>query len=104
MGRDVFRSTHTGKLTDIQFQRANKQLKRFKNAVMYYITVNRKTKKLPKLKDVLEKVIAQGRQKQKDRRDKLKNLSLDALVDEANYCTDDQFGQLKELMQKVKTD
>lgn len=71
---------------------------------MYYIMVNRKTKKLPKLKDVLEKVIAQQRQKQKERRDKMKSLTLDALVDEANYLTDDQFEQLKEHVQKVRND
>jgi len=57
---------------------------------MYYIALNRKQKKLPKLKDVLEKVIAQQRQKQKDKRDKLRNTSaLDALIDEANYLTDE---------------
>ena len=72
---------------------------------MYYIQVNRKTKKLPKLKDVLEKVIAQQRQKQKDKRDKMRNVNvLDALADESNFLTDDQFEQLKEHMQKVKTD
>ena len=38
-------------------QRAMATLKTFKNAVMYYLVSNRKEKKLPKLKDVLEKVI-----------------------------------------------
>ena len=88
----------------MQFQRANKQLKRFKNAVMYYIELNRKTKKLPKLKDVLEKVIAIERKKQRMKRDMMKNISLDSLEEDSNYLTDEQFEQLKELITKVKAE
>ena len=45
-------------MTTREMDRCKKTLAKFKNAVMYYLHSNRKEKKLPKLKDVLEKVIA----------------------------------------------
>merc|ERR1711971_328781 len=50
-------------LTEAQLKRAVKTHQLFKNSVMYYIEQGRKGRKLPKLKDVLEKVISQQRAK-----------------------------------------
>ena len=57
---------------------------------MYYIARNRKDRKVPKLRDVLEKVIEQEKQKAKARREKLRNLTVEDLIkDEENYLTDE---------------
>ena len=57
---------------------------------MHYIARNRKDRKVPKLRDVLEKVIEQEKQKAKARREKLRNLTVEDLIkDEENYLTDE---------------
>ena len=57
---------------------------------MYYIARNRKDRKVPKLRDVLEKVIEQEKQKAKARREKLRNLTVEDLIkDEENYLTEE---------------
>ena len=67
-----------------------------KNAIMYYLARNRKDRKVPKLKDVLEAVIAKEAAKARAKRDKLKNLTIESMEDESTYLTEDQFGQLKD--------
>ena len=57
---------------------------------MYYLARNRKDRKVPKLKDVLEQVIAKERDKQRARREKLKNLTIEScLEDESKFLTDE---------------
>ena len=52
-------NTGPGKELNLRdMQRCIQTQHRFKNAVMYFLHANRKEKKLPKLKDVLEKVVA----------------------------------------------
>ena len=63
---------------------------------MYYLARNRKDRKVPKLKDVLEAVIAKEAAKARAKRDKLKNLTIESMEDESTYLTEDQFGQLKD--------
>jgi len=59
---------------------------------MYYIAMNRKDQKLPKLKDVLLAVIAKEAARAKTKRDRLKNVNISSLVDEDKYLTDEQYG------------
>ena len=57
---------------------------------MHYITSNRKDRKVPKLKDVLEQVIEHEKQKAKARREKLLSFRVeDFIKDEENYLTDE---------------
>ena len=53
--RNVFEGSRGAEtLTPTQATNANNTLRNLKNAVMYYIAQNRKERKMPKLKDVLE--------------------------------------------------
>ena len=56
---NYFDSPYAQKLNPEDIKRCRATMLNFKNAVMYYITRNRKDRKVPKLKDVLEQVIAQ---------------------------------------------
>ena len=60
-------------MTMKEMDRCKKTLAKFKNAVMYYLHANRKEKKLPKLKDVLEKVIAKAEAVKRASREKSDN-------------------------------
>ena len=57
---------------------------------------------MPKLKDVLEAVIAKAEMEKRARREKLKNMTIENLKDEENYLTDEQFNFFKERLKKIK--
>lgn len=67
---------------------------------MYYIAMNRKDQKIPKLKDVLQAVIAKEAERAKSKRDK--KVDLASLMAEGDNLNDEQYGQLREQWLKIK--
>ena len=50
---------------------------KLKNAVMYYLIKNRETRKVPKLKDIIEQAINKQKMQNEERRKKRENLTLE---------------------------
>ena len=94
-GRDLFESDYSKTLDEKQLDRANTTLRNFKNSVMYYIAENRKDRKIPKLKDVLEKVIAKQAAEKKAKREKMKNITIESLKEDDRFLSDEQYSNLK---------
>ena len=101
-GREPFSSGIAEGLSKPELTRCRETLLMFKKAIMYYITRNRKDRKIPKLRDVLLKVIAQAASRARARREKLKNQTIEDLADENSYLNESQFDNLKRQFQKIK--
>ncbi len=57
---------------------------------------------MPKLKDVLERVIAKAASDKKAKREKMNNFTIESLKDDVNFLTDEQFDKLRGEMKKIK--
>ena len=69
---------------------------------MYCITRNRKDRKLPKLRDMLEAVINDKHKEQRKRREKIKNMSIEDIAETRDYLEEDQFENLKGRIKKIR--
>ena len=68
---------------------------KFKNAVMYFLNVNRKGRRIPKLRDLLESVISEKQREQLKKREKIKNMSIEDIADTRDYLDDEQYDNLR---------
>ena len=98
-------NTRPGKELNVRdMKRCISTLHNFKNAVMYYLHGNRKEKKLPKLKDVLEKVIAKQARMKLANREKSNN-PLDMLMGGDHQTLDgENYIMIKDNLTRISLD
>ena len=56
---------------------------------MYYIALNRKERRVPKLKDMIESVVEDRKKEQMRKRERIKNMRIEDIGDTGNYLEDD---------------
>ena len=91
-------------MTTREMDRCKKTLAKFKNAVMYYLHSNRKEKKLPKLKDVLEKVIAKAEAVKRASREKSDNPLEKLMGNHEDTLQPENFFTLRDNLNRINLD
>ena len=81
--------------TEVDAERIRLTHLKFKNAVMYFLNVNRKGRRIPKLRDLLESVVSEKRKEQLKKRERIKKMSIEDIADTRDYLDDDQFDNLR---------
>lgn len=71
-------------------------LLKLKNTIMYFITKNRETRKVPKLKDILGAAIKKKQEEQANKRNRKKAFTLDDLNSKDTYLTPEQYINIQE--------
>ena len=69
---------------------------------MYYIALNRKERRVPKLKDMIENVVEDRKKEQIRKRERIKNMRIEDIGDTGKFLEDDQFESLKERILKIR--
>ena len=81
---------------------ARKGLLALKNAIFHFILKEREERKVPKLKDILNKAIEQQKRSKQAMRNKIASLSLDNLEATDTYLTEELYLQVQEKYDKIK--
>mmetsp|Transcript_69008 Transcript_69008/g.95574 ORF Transcript_69008/g.95574 Transcript_69008/m.95574 type:complete len:97 (-) Transcript_69008:90-380(-) len=68
---------------------------------MYFITKNRETRKVPKLKDILGAAIKKKQEEQANKRNRKKAFTLDDLNSKDTYLTPEQYINIQEQAAKL---